>query len=82
MSTLQRIEAISKELAEMADKEDFTLIYGELFRHVKENLRSRGYTEIRADNAILNMFGVTEVEAWCPECELSFNVELSEDATA
>lgn len=55
MSTLQRIEAISKELSEMADKEDFVFVYGELLRRVRLNIERRGRTEQQATDELIRI---------------------------
>lgn len=57
MSTLQRIEAISKELSEMADKEDFTLVYGPMVHAIRRDIERHGYSEHQAANEVKKLLG-------------------------
>lgn len=59
MSTLQRIEAISKELSEMADKEDFVFVYGELLRRVRLDIERHGYREDESYEQMAVLCGCT-----------------------
>lgn len=62
MSTLQRIEAISKELSEMADKEDYLFIYGELLHRITSDITRHGLQEREAQIAIARLVDVEEGE--------------------
>lgn len=81
MSTLQRIEAISKELAGMANKEDFVFVYGELLHRIRENIERRGYTREQAFDQLQVLAGFEALSVAEEEIEkLEARVEeLEED---